>query len=516
MFLSWWRSLVFAVICVLGTLAAVPSLLPKDMREQWPSWIPGKPVTLGLDLQGGVYLLLEVGTKEVLEERYGTMLSHVRKVMRENKIRYTGLRKSPRGISLVLNEEKDGERAVEILQKEDGRVSIDRKARNLLCYFNEAEIREMERLAVSQSLQVIRRRVDEVGAVDLVLQAQGNDRIVLQVPGFNDPTRVRELIGKTAKLSFHLSQGRAQGPEKTSASSDIQVLSEYGADGVHHKIEREVLLTGDELLDARVGHDQNGRAVVHFQLTSKGGRLFGDVTRANLHKLLAVVLDGKVLSSAEIQDVIYSSGQISGRFSVKEANDLAMLMRSGALPAPLKILEQRVVGPGLGRDSIELGTYATIVSIIAVSVLMVLSYSFFGLFALVGLVFNLLFLLSSMGYLGATLTLPGIAGIALTVGMAVDANVLINERIKEEIALGRRLLSAIDTGHHKAMSSIIDSNVTTLIGAAILYVVGTGPVQGFAVTLALGVIISMFTAIELTKFFVTVWARLFRPKRLWI
>ncbi|BDB96129.1 protein translocase subunit SecD [Candidatus Hydrogenosomobacter endosymbioticus] len=492
-----------------------------------PHWLPSKSLVLGLDLQGGVHLLLEVGTKELMAERYAGVAKSIKDALRKEKIRYSRVKSDSSGVSLAIVSDIGAGAAAQVLQKSlrnfSGQLDIKPSGSGMHIKFNTSTAQQMVSQAVEQSIEVVRKRVDVAGTAEILIQKQGEDMIVLQIPGFDDPQRVRSLLGKTAKLTFRWVEGIAKKEDSGQSTDSASVLAPYKQDGEsYYMVKKETLLTGEDLLRAFPSQDERGLPAIGIEFTSQGGRVFAEVTDPSINKgkMFAIVLDEKVLMapriSVHIQDGkgIITGGQYG--FSVQEANDLSLLMRSGALPAPLKVVEEKVVGPGLGRDSIYLGGVATLIAIAAVCVFMLCAYSFFGIFAVIGVFFNLCFLMAALIYIGATLTLPGIAGIALTIGMAVDSNVLINERIKEEVRSGRRLISAIDSGHRKAMNTIIDSNATTLVGAFILYLLGTGTVQGFAVTLALGIITSMFTSIELTKFFIVLWLQRFNPKKLWI
>jgi preprotein translocase subunit SecD len=373
--------------------------------------------------------------------------------------------------------------------------------------------KERLKMAISQSIEIVRRRIDEMGTKEPSIQQQGEDRILVQLPGVDDPGQVKNLLGKTAKLTFrlvHPQNNNTSSKSRVPLGAEILSSDEKGRGAQsHYLVQKRVDVSGEMLVDAQPTFDQNGQPAVSFSLDAKGGRRFADVTRKNIGRPFAIVLDNKVISAPVIQSEIPGgSGIITGNFTTAEARDLAILLRAGALPAPLNVLEERTVGPDLGADSIEAGKMATIVAIVAVLVFMILFYGpVFGIAANVALVMNLILLFAALSLVGATLTLPGIAGIALTLGMAVDANVLIYERIKEEINLGQAPLSAISIGYARAMGTIVDSNVTTLIGAALLYQFGTGPVKGFAVTLSIGILISMFTAISLTRVIVLWWMK---------
>jgi preprotein translocase subunit SecD len=501
-------------IVFLGLSIALPSFLSERTRQKWPAWLPQKAVTLGLDLQGGVHLLLEIDKDALLKEHLALLNRMLRKELIAKKILFKAMTQEKNGFRFRLIKEEQPEMAKDLLKNHpefrDFSVQIQDHGWVQMTFTQEALTQKIQS-AREKSIEIVRRRVDETGAVEPLIQGQGKDRIILQIPGFDDPARVRALLGKTAKLSFHWIQD-ASHPD---ASSQLPL---QGDPDRLMPVTHEVLFTGEEILEAkaRYGGEKN-EPIIALTMTHKGGQLFSELTRENIGSYLAIILDKKILMAPRISDHL-PNGQcvITGQFSMEEAQNLALLIRSGALPAPLNVLEEKVVGPGLGHDSIVAGTYSTLWAIASVAVLMFLSYSFFGLFAVLGIGLNVCFLLAALVWIGATLTLPGIAGIALTVGMSVDANVLINERIKEELHTGKSVAQAIQLGYQKAMSSVMDSNITTLIGAGLLYMMGTGPVRGFAVTMALGIFISLFVALGLIKSFVFLWVRFRDPALLHI
>ena len=371
--------------------------------------------------------------------------------------------------------------------------------------------------AVEQSIEIVRRRVDETGVSEPVIQQQGDSRILVQLPGIKDPERIKRLLGQTAKLNFHMLDETVSIQEAESGdlpAGSMLLFSPESEGRIPYVVRRAVEVGGDRLVDAQPTF-QDGQPIVSFRFDAAGGRRFGDLTSQNVGRRLAIVLDREVVSAPRIQTAITGgSGIITGRFTTQQVNDLSLVLRAGALPAPLTVLEERTVGPGLGADSIEAGKIASIIGLVAVVVFIVISYGLFGLMAAIALLFNLSLIVALLSVLQATLTLPGIAGIVLTIGMAVDANVLILERIKEETRNGRTPISAIDAGYRRALTTIMDSNLTTLIAAILLFQFGTGPIKGFAVTLSIGIITSMFTALMLTRLFVVVWLRRRRPQTL--
>jgi protein-export membrane protein SecD len=402
-------------------------------------------------------------------------------------------------------------REIDVVEGEAGRIDVR---------LTESSVRELQDAAVRQSLEIVRRRIDEVGTREPTIQQQGGNRILVQVPGEKDPDSIKRLLGQTAKLTFHLVDldtpldqalsGNLPPGSMVLASEETSRPGEVAQQVVRKRVE----VSGESLIDAQPTYQEN-QPVVSFRFDSVGARKFGDVTRDHVGELLAIVLDDKVISSPRIREpILGGSGVISGSFTVDSANELAILLRAGALPAPLDIVEERSVGPDLGADSIEAGKWASVVALILVIAFMVLYYGLFGIIACVALIVNLFLIVAILSVLQATLTLPGMAGIVLTIGMAVDANVLIVERIREEARAGRPPMSAVDTGYREAMRTIIDANLTTLIAAVLLYAFGSGPVRGFAVTLGIGILTSMFTAISLTRLMMSVWLRRTRPAML--
>ena len=374
----------------------------------------------------------------------------------------------------------------------------------------EAGVIDKTRRAVDQSIEVIRRRVDALGTREPSIQREGDDRIIVQVPGLQDPEQLKTILGQTAKLEFRLVAEPGQNP------SESEELEQQDGTG-KLAIEKQVMVQGEDLTDAQPGFDQQrgGEPVVNFRFNIRGAQRFGEVTSKNVDRLFAIVLDNKVISAPRILTPITGgSGQISGRFSVEEANNLSILLRAGALPAKLNIVEERTVGPGLGQDSIDAGKRAAYVGAGLVVFYMLITYGVFGVFANIALFVHIAFIFAGLVLLGSTLTLPGIAGIVLTIGMAVDSNVLIYERIREENHAGRTILASLDAGFKRAFATIVDSNVTMFVAAAILYFLGTGPVRGFAVSLALGILTTIITAYTMTQMMIAIWYHYARPTRL--
>ena len=529
-----WKIILVVAICLTGLVFALPNLLSRDTAESLPKWLPNQQINLGLDLQGGSHLLLEVETAAVVRERLLDMVQATRSVLRTERIGYTGLGVQRQSVVLRVREPEDQARALEILRElatpiqpgmfggggsdieveggDDGSISIR---------LTEQAIADRKQSAVAQSIEIVRRRVDETGTREPTIQRQGEERILVQLPGIDDPDRIKRLLGKTAKMVFRLvdvntsvteaQRGRVP-PGSELLDSDTDVDSS-GAP-IQYVVRKRVMVSGENLIDAQPTYQQ-GEPVVSFRFDSVGGRRFGQVTSENVGRPFAIVLDGKVISAPVIREAILGgTGIISGGFTVQEASDLSLLLRAGALPAPLKILEERSVGPSLGADSIRAGKFAAVLGFALVIVFMVLAYGLFGLAANVALVTNLVLIAGALSLMQATLTLPGIAGIVLTIGMAVDANVLVFERIREEINTGKTPFAAVDAGYRRALTTIIDSNVTTFIAAFLLFILGSGPVRGFGVTLSIGIATSMFTAVMLTRMLLVLWLRRTRPAAL--
>lgn len=507
-----WKIVVALLLTLLGFVYAAPNLLPKDTTERWAQtmpWLPHKTVNLGLDLQGGSHLLLEVDTHTVLNDRQDSMVDAARGELRKARIEYTDLGSVRNGATFTLkNPAKDRDAAYKIARQleSDVDVNIDDKTGKVTATLTDKGITAIETQVVNQSIEIVRRRVDETGTKEPVIQRQGAERIVLQLPGENDPSRIKTLLGKTAKLTFQMVDNAA-------GMSGLRLKMHDG--GGEIAVNRRALVTGDMLVDSQPSFDQGNQPVVSFKFNSLGARKFCEATRENVGKPFAIVLDNEVISAPVINEPICGgSGQISGGFTVKDAADLSLLLRAGALPAPLQVVEERSVGPSLGSDSVAAGKKACLAAFGFVVAFALLTYGFFGIFASVALFLNIVFIFALMSMLQATLTLPGIAGIILSMGMAVDANVLIFERIREELRQGRSVISAVDKGFTLAFGTIVDANLTSLIVSLILFSFGTGPVKGFAVSTSIGIITSMFTATMLTRLMVVTWLRRRRPSSL--
>ncbi len=527
LYFTRWKALAIIFTAFIVCLCAVPNFFPEKTVKTWPKWAQ-RHLVLGLDLQGGSHLLLAVDSNAVKKEKLEQVRDDVRRVLRDAKLGYSGLavrgdtvevRVKDTDLAAALPKLRElsqplggllgtsGQRTAEVTDAGGGLVRLT---------IPPAAINDRIRQSVEQSIQIIERRVNELGTVEPLIQRQGLDRILVQVPGLQDPTQLKGIIGKTAKMEFRMVDTSVS-PEQIGQGRvppDSEILQGAEAPKQPYVIKKQVLVSGGDLTDAQPGFDQrSGQPIVSFKFNTSGSRKFAVATTENVKQPFAIVLDNEVISAPVIQEPITGgSGQISGNFTVQQANDLAILLRAGALPAPLTIIEERNVGPGLGQDSIAAGELASYVGSVLVVVFMLLTYRLFGFFANVAVAINVAMIFGILSLLNATLTLPGIAGIVLTVGIAVDSNVLIYERIREELRSGRTPISAIDAGFTRALATIMDSNITTFIAAAVLFYIGTGPVRGFAVTLGIGIITTVFTAFTVTRLIVATWVRWKRPQ----
>jgi preprotein translocase subunit SecD len=515
-----WKVLLISGVCLLGVLLSALNLLTPAQLAYLPGFMR-KQVALGLDLRGGSYLLLQVDVAAAQHERLNTVIDSVRNTLRDAHIGYTGLNVEGDAITFTIRETDRLEEAKRDLAKIDPDLTVEIAPDGTgTMKFSAVATETRRRQAVEQSIEIIRRRIDETGTKEPTIQREGQDRILVQLPGVDNPEHVKALLGRTAKLTFQLvdqsvtveDARRGRLPPGDEILPAVDEGRGRGGGAGAYVVRKRVMVGGDTLTDAQATF-QNNEPVVSFKFDSVGGKKFGDATRENVGKPFAIVLDNKVISAPVIREpILGGSGIISGSFTVQSASDLALLLRAGALPAPISILEERTVGAELGADSIHAGAIASIVGVVLVIIFMVLFYGLFGVFADVALLFNLCLMLGALSLLGATLTLPGIAGIALTMGMAVDANVLIYERIKEELRGGRSMLSSLEAGFTRAFGTILDSHVTTLVAGILLYWLGSGPVKGFAVTLSIGVLTSLFSAILVTRLQIVTWLRRLKPK----
>ena len=541
---------MIAGICALGLIYASPNLFYSRVEthndaakaiaaaggqatpEQaaalagWPGFLPSGLMNLGLDLRGGAHLLAEVKVADVYAARIDGMWPDVRDALRELRDTVGSVRRqpsvpgvlrvaisNPAGISAALEAVSALARPVVSLTgigQNDIEVSAEGEV--IVVQLSEAERAATDNRTIQQSLEIIRRRVDEVGTREPTILRQGEDRILIQVPGIGSAAELKALIGTTAKLTFNAVVGRTQDAGATAGARNL-LLPSMDEKGVFYIVEATPVVTGEELVDAQPAFDQNSRPAVNFRFNPSGARKFGDYTAANIGSPFAIVLDDEVISAPVIQSHIPGgSGIITGRFSVEESTKLAVLLRAGALPAEMTFLEERTVGPELGQDSIDAGRVAALIAIVLVVLWMVGSYGLFGVFANIALAVNMALIFAALSIVGGTLTLPGIAGIVLTIGMAVDANVLVFERIREELRVQKGPARAIQIGYERALSAIIDANITTFVTAAVLFMVGAGPVRGFAITLGIGILSSVFTALFVTKLLIESWFAWRRPK----
>lgn len=547
--IDMWKRIAIWGIVALGLLLALPNTFYSRVEThndamkaieagaqspqlteaagQWPGWLPSGLVNLGLDLRGGAHLLAEVQVEDVYQSRIESMWPEVRDLLREERDRVGPIRLQPTENAelrvRLVEKPEEAEYAASLVRglarpvtsltgAGASDIEVSAEGDQIVVRLSEAEQRATDERTVRQALEIIRRRIDEVGTREPTIQRQGADRILIQVPGVGSAAELKEIIGTTAQLTFQPVVGRSQN-ENESPGAGNEVLPALDQEGLFYILERAPVVTGDELVDAQPDFDQNGRPAVSFRFDPHGARKFGDYTAENIGSPFAIVLDGEVISAPVIQSHIPGgSGIITGNFTVEESTQLAVLLRAGALPAGLDFLEERTIGPELGADSIEAGKVACMVAFALVLVFMMASYGTFGIFANIALIVNVGLIFGLLSMIGATLTLPGIAGIVLTIGMAVDANVLVFERIREEMKTAKGPARAIELGYEKALSAITDANITTFITAVILYVMGSGPVRGFAITLGLGIITSVFTAIFLTRLIVVMWFERKRPK----
>ncbi|MES2968547.1 MAG: protein translocase subunit SecD [Pseudomonadota bacterium] len=543
-----WKRLLIWGVCALGILMATPNLFYDRVEQHndaikavgdgqptadqaaalalWPEWLPSGLVNLGLDLRGGAHLLAEVQVEDVYKARMDALWPEVRDALRDLRDEVGNVRRQPSepGVLRVAISNAAGVPAavaavqalatpvVSLTGIGQNDIEVAANGDVITIQLSEAERLETDKRTITQSLEIIRRRVDEVGTREPTIQRQGSDRILIQVPGIGSASELKALIGTTAKLTFNAVVGRATSADAQTDPRN-RVLPSMNEEGVWYIVEDTPVVTGEELTDAQPAFDQNNRPAVNFRFDPAGARAFGDYTAANIGAPFAIVLDEEVISAPVIQSHIPGgSGIITGSFTVEESTELAVLLRAGALPAKMTFLEERTIGPELGADSIEAGKRAAVLGMVFVILYMVASYGWFGMMANIALAVNIVLLMAVLSMIGATLTLPGIAGIVLTMGMAVDANVLIFERIREELRAGAGPARAVEAGFERAFSAIMDSNVTGLLTAVIMFWIGSGPVRGFAVTLGLGIVTSMFTAVYVTRLIIVTWMAWRRPK----
>jgi SecD/SecF fusion protein len=523
--------LIWLAVAITVILAA-PNLFPASTLAQLPSWVPKRQMTLGLDLQGGSHILLQMDQNDLIKDQLETTRDEIRTLLRDAKIQYTGLGGTGRTVQVRINDPSQVEAAKTALKPITNPITaglfsggsvqsmtLDNSEPGLLKFtVTDSGIKYRTSTALSQAIEVVERRVNALGTTEPIVQRQGDDRILVQVPGLQNPQRLKDIIGQTAKLTFQMvdTSVPVQDAMKNRPPPGDSILYSQDDPPVPYLVENRVIVSGEDLSNATPTYNsQTNEPVVSFTFNSRGATRFGQATQQNVGKPFAIVLDNQVISAPVIREpILGGSGQISGNFTAESANDLAVLLRAGALPAKLTIIEERTVGPGLGQDSIHAGKVAGVIGSILVVAFMFVAYGFLGFLANIALAVHVAMIVGALSLLGATLTLPGIAGIVLTIGMAVDSNVLIYERIREERRNGRSVIQAIDTGFSKALATIVDSNVTSLIATVVLFFLGTGPVKGFAITYAIGILTTVFTAFTFTRMLVAIWLRRARPKEL--
>lgn len=509
--IPFWKRILVVVVVTFSFLLCVPSFLNAENRESLksalPSWIPAEAVSLGLDLQGGSYMLLEADIPSVVKQKIEDAVTATRTELRSEKVDAKSLTSDSEGLQAEANNADDLKIIRKTIRTADELFVITENGLKLTAKYDAKALKAISDQTMSQSIEIVSRRVNESGTKEPIIQRQGDNRILVQLPGINDPEHVKKLLGKTAKLTFHLVSTNADG-------ISVRSVPMRDRPGETIPVVRRPLMTGDMLVNAQPSF-QEGAPVVSFKLNAAGARRFCSVTTENVGKPFAVVLDNEVITAPRINEPICGGNAIiSGSFTVQESADTAVLLRAGALPTSLSVVEERSVGPSLGSDSVKAGSTASIVAFILICGFICMNYGLFGVFASIALFVNMAMIMALLAMMQATLTLPGIAGVILTMGMAVDANVLIFERIREEVRGGRSIMAAMDLGYEKAMASITDSNLTSLIAGIILYAVGTGPIKGFAVTMALGIVTSLFAAVMLTRVMLIIWLRVTKPKTL--
>ena len=525
---SRWKTIAILLTVLAGCLFAGLNFVPVHLFARWPQ-LSQRRIVLGLDLQGGSYLLLEIDRQSVRNEAIEALRDEVVRILRHARIAFSNVVSNADGVQVRVRNAGDVGRARSALRQlaqpirglggRSGESTVDVSqigTDTVRASPSEAGVNERIHQAIGQSIDIIQRRINALGTVEPLVESQGSDQIQVEVPGLQDPARLKTLIGKTAKLTFQLIDASVT-PEQAQ-EGEVPPNSEV-LYGTHepprpYLVEKHVAVSGTDLTDAQPSFDsRTGMPIVTFRLNSEGARRFAEVTSNNVGRPFAIVLDNQVISAPVIREpIVGGSGEISGDFTVQQANDLAVLLRAGALPAKLTIIAERTVGPGLGEDSIRSGETAAAAGAALVALFMLVTYGLFGLFAIVAVAVNVIMIFGVLSLLNATLTLPGIAGIVLTVGIAVDSNVLSYERIREEFHHGRSTINAIDAGFKRSLATILNSNITTLIAAAVLFFIGTGPVRGFAVTLGVGIVTTLFTAFTLTRLIIAWWVFSTKPR----
>jgi len=508
-----WKSLLVILVIFSSIIFAIPSII---YSEEPSNWFLENKINLGLDLQGGSYLLLQVESDVLFKEELENISGTVRQISRNEKLNIVDIVSEEDGIQFRFADSSFIKKIRKQLLLNYRDVNIVIKNNIMKVIINDNFKKRIQEAAIKQSLEIVRKRIDESGTKEPLIQRSGKNRILLQLPGVKDPERIKELLGTTAKLTFHMVDDEdTVSLNANRAPFGKIIVSDYVNPEIKYLVDKKSTVGGENLVDAKASFDPNEGHAVSFRFDTTGAQKFGKATSENVGKRFAVILDGVVITAPVIRSAITGgSGVITGNFTGQEAADLAVLLRAGALPAPLKIIEERSVGAGLGSDSIAAGKIASFIGMLCVCIFMVLIYGVFGLIANISLIANLFIIVSLLGMIGATLTLPGIAGIVLTIGIAVDANVLVFERIKEELPKNSKVLLSVKNGFDKAISTILDANITTLIAALILFVFGSGPIKGFSITLSLGILASMFTAIIFTNFLIHVWFSFSKKKEI--
>ena len=532
---SRWKVGTILAMLLIGLLFALPNVLPENLQKKMPGFLPKNTINLGLDLQGGAHMLLKVDLKDGLDKTLKAQLDNIRAAMRKQRLR-PSIRLKNDAIYITFKTPEDEAVGAPILQKQNqfikqgslasGRMLVIEKLGDLRYKVTVSKdyLKYLSDRTIAQSIQVLRKRIDPTGTTEMTLAKEGNERILLQIPGAKNIDEIKSRIQRTAKLSFHEVVNADQrtmslciGDGKTKGQCPLGKKAYPQRQGGYLMLKEREVVSGAELQSASEGlKQQTSEPIVNFAFNTSGARKFCDFTAKHVGEPFAVLLDKEIITAPNVNTPICGGrGYIEGNFTMDSARELALLLNAGALPAKLEIAEERTVGPELGRDSIAAGMRASVIGLIFVAIFMWLAYGFrFGTIANVALATNIILIVGALSLLGATLTLPGIAGIILTIGMAVDANVLIFERIREEARNGRGPINAIDTGYRLSLSPILDANITTLIAAVTLYFVGSGPIRGFAVTLAIGIVMSVFTAVYVARLLSSIWLRMARPKTL--
>ncbi|MBP0439818.1 protein translocase subunit SecDF [Tianweitania sediminis] len=530
LYFSRWKTVAIWLVVLIGVVVSIPNLLSRETIDALPDWMPKRTMVLGLDLQGGSHILLQVNQQDLIDDRLEATRDTIRTALRDARIGYSGLSGTGRSVQVRIRDSAQFDAARTALQPLTAPISsslfaattvaelaMDEPEPGLFRFtLTDEGVTYRTSSAVQQSVEVIGRRVNELGTTEPIIQRQGTDRVLVQVPGLEDPQRLKDILGQTAKLTFQMVDQSMPVREALNGRPPAGSTVLYSTDDppVPYLIENRVIVAGENLTDAQPSLDQtNNQWTVSFRFDNQGATRFGQATQQNVGRLFAIILDNQVVSAPQIREpILGGQGQISGNFNAQSASDLAVLLRAGALPADLTIVEERTVGASLGEDSIAAGEIASAVAALLVVICMLVVYGTLGIIANIALIANVGLIIGALTLLGATLTLPGIAGIVLTMGMAVDSNVIIFERVREERRAGRSLVQSFDSGFQRALATVVDANMTTFMVAAILFYMGTGPVRGFAVTLGIGILTTVFTAFTLTRWLVAFWVRRQRPK----